>query len=119
MIKLNGKLRVTGDSGKQYFFHLYFFHPAHKPRIEEGQGVYIFIKKKNSGKYEPIYCGQTHNLERRINNLNRGNCIFSKKPNRVCVLEEHSKEEREAIRTDILDNDKYDFLYNEMIAEAL
>lgn len=119
MIKLNGQLRVTGESGRHYFFNLHFFHPAHKPHIEDKQGIYIFIKKKNSGKYDTIYAAQTTNLVRRINQLNRGNCIFNKKPNRVCILAESSKELRISILEDILANPKYEFRYNELLADIL
>ena len=46
MIKLNGQLRVTGESGRHYFFNLHFFHPAHKPHIEDKQGIYIYSSKR-------------------------------------------------------------------------
>lgn len=115
MIKLGEKLRVSGASGKEYFFEKYFIHRAFKPHFEAEKGIYLFLKKKNNGKYDPIYAGQTDQLHECINRRDKGNCVVKCRPNRVCILNEPLETMRKNVLEDILANEKYEFSCNNLI----
>jgi len=54
----------SGTSGKKYGYWVYKLPPnfAHKP------GNYIFAKVNSAGKWEPLYIGQTKELDERFDN---------------------------------------------------
>lgn len=119
MIKLGGKLRVTGESGEQYFFDKYFFHKEAHPHFDSNAGVYLFLKKKNNGKFETIYCGVTNDMSQMFYKHVKGKCILKGKPNRVCFLSVPTEEERSHVAQDILQNDKYDFCCNTSLKQEV
>ena len=110
ILKLEEGLRVTGRSGRMYFFKEYFFHRSQFPRIMQEAGIYLFLRKKNDGKYYPVFAGQSSDLSNfSVWTLNK-QWIGGRKPNRLCILPISDQEEQNRVIHDILENPKYDFL---------
>jgi hypothetical protein len=59
-----------GKSGKNY---LYYVYPIGTIFREDG-GNYLFAKGNSQGYWEPVYIGQTNNLNRRLENHEKEGC---------------------------------------------
>ena len=97
-------LRITGNSGKEYLFDELFFHRSRYPKISSHGGVFLFLRKKNNGKYYPVYCDESSNMAHWFYSRKEDKSILNGKPNRFCVLGLDSSEQRRKVKEDIIGN---------------
>ena len=116
VLKLDAGLRVKGHSGQLYYFEEHFYHPKQPLALEEKAAVYLFLRKKNDGKYYPVFCGQTPNLaDIHLCQASR-ELIRQRKPNRLCVLYQENEAERKNTWRDLLANANYQFVAHPFLA---
>jgi len=99
-----GTMDCKGESGKTYTFNTYPIGTSFK----EVECVYIYTKGFNNSS-QPIYVGQTDNLDRRIQEHENGDedsdiCIQNSGATHIHVHQESSKSTRIAIETDLRNN---------------
>lgn len=92
-----GKVSVTGASGKTYEFMVYPWGQAFKPV----GGVYLVLKKK-IGSYEILYVGQTGDFSERFDAHHKQQCFDRNARTHIGVRVANAEQERLAIERDIL-----------------
>ena len=91
-----------GASGRIYTLEVFPIGTAFKPR----PGVYVFARSDAYRRWEPIYIGQTTNLDDRLrehlSDHRNLNCIKAAKPTHVHVMAVSDPRERQEIERDIV-----------------
>ena len=100
-------ITLTGASGAQYSFNLY----SKSLYWKSVPGVYIILRKNISGKYDPIYVGETEDLGDRIPNHHKLRCFERNGWTHLGFHYEDNSSRRLYIENDILQN--YNWVCND------
>ena len=88
-----------GLSGDEY---KYWIYPIGR-QFEDQGGNYIFAKTNAAGQWEPVYIGQTNELQRRFSEHgNEGACIERNKATHVHVHLKEPEQARKAEEKDLI-----------------
>lgn len=98
-MKLDEPLYARGESGKQYCFYLL----TKDSFFDKIGAVYIFIKEevRPRRRYTPLYIGQTSNLQERIDEHEKWDCVNRHGCTHIAVKEVSHSKERLEIETDL------------------
>lgn len=92
----------TGASGRIYTLEVFPIGTVFKPR----PGVYVFARSDEHRRWQPIYIGQTSNLDERLRehltNHDNLTCIKAAKPTHLHVMTVLDERERQEIQQDIV-----------------
>jgi len=88
-----------GKSGKEYKYWIYDIGTT----FTEVPGNYVFAKKAETGKFRPIYAGETEDLSARFDNHHKMPCIKENGATHICVHRNDDGEKaRKAEEQDII-----------------
>jgi predicted GIY-YIG superfamily endonuclease len=75
-------IKWPGESGTEY---VYFIYPR-GTRFDDGQpGNYIHVIETSPNRFKPVYIGQTNDLNRRLTNHEKQQCVDSRGASHLCV----------------------------------
>ncbi len=94
------KVTATGKSGKKYEFSVYPWGTTFKAL----GGVYLVLKKKQTGGYDVLYVGQTGDLSERFDDHHKQGCFNRNGKTHIAVKVESVEKTRLAIERDLSDN---------------
>jgi len=96
-----GRIKVIGASGRSHEFVIYPWGQKFNPV----GGVYLVLKR-NIGKYEILYIGQTGDLSERFDDHHKQGCFDRNAKTHIGVRVVSTEQERLAIESDLLGNYK-------------